>query len=82
MRQAQVPTFPCDICGIRCKAGAGVHGYQRIPGYDLTVCKSCFQGSHGGWAPADEEAFENHMQLKAIPLPARNAQGWYPREPE
>ena len=80
MRQA--PMIPCDICGARCKAGAGTHGYQRIPGYDLTVCKSCFQGNHDGWAPVHEEAFENHLQLKSIPLPARNAQGWYPREPE
>jgi hypothetical protein len=82
MRHAQAPVFPCDICGTRCKAGAGVHGYQRIPGYDLTVCKSCFQNSHDGWASADEEAFENHLTLKAIPLPARNAEGRYPREPE
>lgn len=81
MRQAQAASFPCDICGVRCKAGAGVHGYQRIAGYDLTVCKSCFQGSYDGWERTREEAFEYHLELKAIPLPARNAQGLYPREP-
>ena len=82
MRHAQVLTFPCDICAVRCKAGAGVHGYQKIPGYDLTVCKSCFQNNHDGWAPVHEEAFENHLELKGIPLPTRNTQGRYPREPE
>ncbi|RZA34250.1 MAG: hypothetical protein EOP92_16690 [Lysobacteraceae bacterium] len=81
MRHAQVPVFPCDICGTRCKAGAGVHGFQRIPGYDLIVCRNCFQTNHDGWAPMHEEAFENHLALKDIRLPARNAQGWYPREP-
>ena len=82
MRQAHVLMFPCDICGTRCKAGAGVHGYQKIPGYDLTVCKSCFQKNHDGWAPVHEEAFENHLELKGIPLPTRNTQGRYPREAE
>jgi hypothetical protein len=82
MRQAHALIFPCDICGNGCKAGAGVHGYQKIPGYALTVCKSCFQNSHDGWAPAHEEAFEMHLESKGIPLPPRNANGWYPREPE
>jgi len=81
MRQAHPLIFPCDICGNACKAGAGVHGYQKIAGYALTVCKSCFQNSHEGWARAHEEAFEMHLELKGIPLPPRNPNGWYPREP-
>jgi hypothetical protein len=82
MREAHVLTFPCDICGTGCKAGAGVHGHQKIPGYALTVCKGCFQNNHDGWAPAHEEAFENHLEAKGIPLPPRNGEGRYPREPE
>ncbi|MET0815284.1 MAG: hypothetical protein ABWX88_08845 [Pseudoxanthomonas sp.] len=82
MRQTQALTFPCDICGIRCKAGAGVHGYQKIPGYDLTVCRSCFQNNYDGWAPEHVEAFEDHLETKGIPFPPRNGNGLYPREPD
>ena len=82
MRPAQTPFFPCDICGTRCKTGAGVHGVQRIPGYDLTVCRNCFQSNYEGWAPEHVEAFENHLELKQIPFPARHAGVLYPREHE
>jgi hypothetical protein len=72
--------FPCDLCGSKFQFGPHVYDGKHIASYQLTVCRSCWESNHDGWAPGLEDVFLAHLKAKGIAVPTRNAQGWFPRE--
>ena len=70
----------CDLCGSRFQFGPHVYDGKVIPGYKLTVCRTCWVSNHDGWGPVVEDQFVKHLQSNGIPLPERNKDGWYPRD--
>lgn len=70
----------CELCGKEFQYGPHRYDGQFIRRYQLTVCKTCFSGNRDGWAPHLEEKFLAHLKAKHIPAPARNAEGWFPRD--
>ena len=72
--------FCCDTCGKQYQHGP--HRYQghRLELYgDLFCCEGCWNGNWDGWAPHIEKVLLEHLKSKHLPVPARNAKGWLPR---
>ena len=72
--------FNCELCGTPYQMGPGIYEGKTIARYQLSVCGTCYAANWDGWAPHLEPAFIEHLQKKGIPLPERNAGGWYPRD--
>ncbi len=72
--------FSCFFCGGRFRFGNHIYNGQHIARYQVTVCRSCYDGNWDGWAPRYETRLIAHLQDKAISVPARNAKGWLPRD--
>jgi hypothetical protein len=70
----------CGLCGAQFQFGPHVYDGKHISRYQLTICRSCWSGNHDGYGPAVEKQFLAHLKAKGIPVPARNADGWFPRE--
>jgi hypothetical protein len=70
----------CDLCNKRFQFGPHAYDGKYIGAYKLTVCGSCWQANHDGWSPSLEPKFIAHLEAHSIPLPDRNAKGWFPRE--
>lgn len=71
--------FPCDLCGTSVQMGRHVYKGRNWTNYQMFVCNICHESNWDGIAPVREAAFERHLKAKGIPLPQRNAKGWYPR---
>jgi len=70
----------CDICGSEFQWGPQRYDGQDIPRYQMIVCMPCYKGNWDGWAPHREKKLEEHLAQKGLPLPERNARGWFPRD--
>lgn len=71
--------IPCDLCRSKVAFGGGHYDGHTLPHYDMFLCHRCYSMNWDGIAPLYEPIFEKHLSSKGIPLPRRNAQGWYPR---
>ena len=60
----------------------GPHEYQGlyVTGYEITVCRSCYNGNWDGWAPVYEGRFLGHLSERGVEFPKRNGAGWLPRD--
>lgn len=72
--------FTCQLCRSSYQMGPGRYDGKTIPRWQLSVCGTCYQSNAEGWGPTVEDAFVRHLEGKGIPLPGRNADGWYPRD--
>ena len=72
--------FGCDLCGAQFQFGPQIYDGEFFPRYKLTICQRCWDGNHDGYGPAVEKKFLAHLKANGIPVPARNAKGWFPRE--
>ena len=70
----------CALCGMTFQFGPGRYDRKHIPGYNLTVCKGCYDGNWDGWAPQWEAKILQHLQEKGLPVPKRNSQDLLPRD--
>jgi len=41
---------------------------------------TCWEANWDGWAPHLEAKVTARLKAKGLPLPARNAKGWLPRD--
>lgn len=80
MNNPDIIMFPCDICGQQFQFGCHVYDGKFIPTYKLTVCITCFNANHDGWAPHYEQKILSHLERNRVKLPERNENGWLPRE--
>ena len=71
--------FDCGLCGRSVRMGPHHYDGTWIPTYQITMCKPCFTGNWDGISPSFEKKLEKHLELKGLPIPERNAKGWYPR---
>jgi hypothetical protein len=71
--------FDCELCGGAYQMGPHVYEEHQLTHYQMWLCHRCYSMNWDGFAPHYESAFERHLASKAIPLPKRNAAGWYPR---
>jgi hypothetical protein len=69
----------CAMCGSSFQFGPHIYDGKFIAAYQISVCRSCFESNWDGWAPHYEARLEAHLKAKGIPLPNRNAEGFYPR---
>lgn len=69
----------CQLCGATFQFGPHVYRGKVIARYKLTLCDGCYAGNWDGFAPHYEPILETHWRKEGIPIPARNAQGYYPR---
>lgn len=70
----------CDVCKETFKQGPHAYPLIKCSGYEIFVCKICYDGNHDGWNSFYEKAVIEHCQRKGIGLPERNAKGFLPRE--
>jgi hypothetical protein len=75
-----VALFECEMCRASFQMGPHRYDGKHIQSYNLTVCKSCWEGNWDGWAPHREAKLIKHLNAKGMPIPPRNAKGWLPRE--
>ena len=64
-----------DLCQL-CLGGPQAH---KAPGYDLFVCKQCWQGAERGWDPGFEPTLMQALARRGLLIPDRNARGRLPR---
>ena len=72
--------YDCFCCGCKVPFGGGRYGGRHVRGYDITVCKACYSGNWDGWGPHCEEKLLRHLEEKGIKVPAKNREGWLPRD--
>jgi hypothetical protein len=70
----------CGLCGASFQFGPHVYDGKYITRYQLAVCHGCWRSNHDGWSPSLEAKFIAHLKAKGVPLPERNAKGWFPRD--
>ncbi len=72
--------FDCDVCGSSYQMGPHRYEGKKCSGYNIFVCKACYESNWDGWAPIREARIEKICEERNIPVPSRNSKGWYPRE--
>jgi hypothetical protein len=70
----------CDLCNSEFQHGPHRYDGRHIPKYDLLVCSGCYEGNWDGWGGYVEAQFLMHLRTKGLPVPARNAKGFFPRD--
>jgi hypothetical protein len=45
----------------------------------MYLCEGCYRLNAGGFAPDLEDKIIEVLETHRIPLPERNARGWFPR---
>ena len=60
----------------------GPHQYEGkfIPGYEISVCRTCYNGNWDGWAPHFAERLIENLKKEKISIPEINEKGWLPRD--
>ena len=70
----------CPLCYGEFQFGPHRYDGTAIPRYQITVCNSCHQSNWDGWAPHYEGHLIQHLKANNLPIPKRNAKGWFPRD--
>jgi len=78
--QNQKCMYNCDICGAQFQFGPHIYDGRYIASYQITVCKSCWDGNWDGWGAGAEPKLISHLEKRGTPVPKRNEKGWLPRE--
>jgi hypothetical protein len=73
--------YPCFTCGGTFRFGPHVYDGHHIAAYKFNVCSGCWSGNWDGWAPHYERKILIHLAENGLPIPARNAAGYLPRDP-
>ncbi len=72
--------YRCDLCGSEFQMGAHRYDGKRAPRYDIVVCLPCYEANGDGWNPRYEEFLISHLKEKGLPIPEKNAKGFFPRD--
>ena len=70
----------CATCGQQFQFGRNIYDGKFIPIYNITVCRTCYNSNHDGWAPHYERKILMHIKEEGISEPKRNKDGLLPRE--
>lgn len=69
----------CPLCGQTYQYGPQTYEGRPLSKYGITVCSSCFEGNHDGWAPRREKQILEILRERDLPVPERNKLGLLPR---
>ncbi len=72
--------YACFMCGSQFRMGPHVYDGKHIHSYDISVCKSCYDGNWDGWASHNEQRLLAHLKERGLPVPKRNEKDRLPRE--
>jgi len=70
----------CDLCGREFRYSPKSSDGTYIPAYQIMVCSICYATNWEGWAPQFEEKVTRNLKAKGLKIPARNAEGLFPRD--
>ena len=70
----------CCCCRSDFQFGPHVYDGRKVRGYEILVCRSCYDGNWDGWSPVHERSILASLSDRGIAPPPRNANGWLPRE--
>lgn len=70
----------CAVCGTRFQFSNHQYDGKKCQGYNMMVCRSCYNGNHDGWALHHEERILEHLEEYGIEEPDRLENGLLPRE--
>ena len=70
----------CFCCQSEFQFGFGAYQGTHVPGYEITVFRSCYDGNWDGWAPHHEGLILKHLRERDLEPPSRNSSGWLPRD--
>jgi hypothetical protein len=70
----------CDVCRRSFQYGPNTYDGRYVSAYGITVCSVCYASNWDGWGPFAEPAVIRKASENGLPLPARNAKGWLPRD--
>lgn len=58
----------------------GTHKYygEVVPRFKLSICEICQQANHDGLHHKYDDKFEKHLKANNLPIPEKNAKGYYP----
>lgn len=68
----------CDLCYRSFQFGPHRYDGEYLSQYKMAVCDWCLRGHCDGVGPSHEDQFKKHLDANNIPLPERNAKGWFP----
>ncbi len=77
--ERQKMVLDCGVCRRAFQFGPGRYDGKYIALYELTVCKTCWDGNWDGWSPEAEIVIQKHLEVKGLEVPLRNEKGWLPR---
>lgn len=70
----------CGICCSEFQFGPHAYNGKHITRYQLTVCKTCWDGNWDGWNVEAEKKLIIHLNENNISIPERDENGRLPRE--
>jgi hypothetical protein len=70
----------CDLCGKQYQHGPHRYEGHHCRPYGIGVCGACWEGNWDGWNPRLEPILLDHLRKNGLPVPERNAKGWFPRD--
>lgn len=76
----QQTNFSCFCCNNEFQFSHGNYRGEKIIGYEIMVCESCYEANWDGWSPHIENKLIQHLENSGIRVPLRNNQFWLPRE--
>lgn len=68
------------MCGNEYQYGPHRYDGHYISKYKISVCSICYAGNWDGWNSHYEEKLIVHLHKNKLPIPERNAKGWFPRD--
>jgi hypothetical protein len=72
--------YQCFMCGREYQYGPHKYEGREISRYKINVCNVCYDANRDGWSPEYQEKLIAHLKKEGIGIPARNREGWLPRE--
>lgn len=70
----------CFLCRAQHPSHPGDYHFPFIKIYQFNICPGCYAANWDGYSPSYDGIIIDHLKAKGLPIPERNAKGWFPRE--
>lgn len=72
--------FKCPTCSFNYQHGPQIYNGRKLSGYQLQVCKNCYDGNWDGWTSQHNKLLLNRCKELGINPPSYNKKGYLPRD--
>ena len=72
--------YLCFICSKNFQMGPNKYDGKFMASYNISVCRTCYEGNWDGWAPQYEQRLIAHLEKNGLEIPGKNEKGLLPRE--